>query len=151
MSLADLAGRSFERTGPVRVTEERLTEFAQAVGSSYVAGTPAPPTFPIVVAFAAIRELVEHPDAGLSLAGLVHGEQRFAFERPVTPGDELTAELTVESVRSMGEAAWLRTRSDIRDQSGDLVVTAWATLIHRQPNGPAADGPVTPPTPRSSS
>lgn len=133
MSLAELAGRTFERTEPVPVTTESVAEFAAAVGSAYDGG-PAPVTYPIVVTFAAIRRLVEDPGAGLSLAGLVHGEQRFSYQRPVQPGDELSAELTVESVRSMGEATWLRTRSDVHDQRGDLVLTAWSTLLHRPPD-----------------
>ncbi len=141
MSLAELAGRSFARTEPLTVTTERVSEFARAIGSDYDSGA-APATFPIIVSFAAIRALVEDPSAAMSLAGLVHGEQRFSYERPVRPGDELTAELTVESVRSMGEATWLRTRSDIRDQHGEQVLTAWATLIHRDPP------PSTPPSPR---
>ena len=132
MSLAELAGRTFERTAPLPVTTESVAEFAAAVGSAYDEG-PAPVTYPIVVTFAAIRRLVEDPDAGLSLAGLVHGEQRFSYQRPVQPGDELSAELTVESVRSMGEATWLRTRSDVHDQRGELVLTAWSTLLHRPP------------------
>ena len=144
MSLAELAGRTFERTDPVLVTTQSVADFAAAVGAPYDSGA-APVTFPIVVTFAAIRRLVEDPTAGLTLAGLVHGEQRFSYQRPVQPGDELSAELTVESVRSMGEATWLRTRSDVHDQRGDLVLTAWSTLLHRPPDpvlpSPRSDRP----------
>ncbi len=161
MSLAELAGRTFAPTEPFPVTQDRVEQFARAIGSDLAPATvagpaedersaPVPPTFPIVVAFAAIRGLVEDPESGLSLAGLVHGEQRFTYERPVRVGDELTAQLSVESVRGMGDAAWLRTRSEITDRHGDLVVTAWATLVHRRPTPPEGpDGAV--PGPREGS
>lgn len=151
MSLAELAGRSFAPTGPHEVTDDRVAEFAAATGASYDGGA-APVTFPIVVAFEAIRALVEEPTAGLTLARIVHGEQRFAYRRPVRPGDVLTARLTVESVRSMGGSDIIRTVTDIADQEGETVVTAWATLIHRAADpadGSVGDGPRLPP-PRTS-
>ena len=139
MSLAALAGRTFAPTEPFEVTHERVAEFAASTGGDYDGG-PAPATFPIVVAFAAIRALVDDPGAGLTLSRIVHGEQRFSYRRPVQPGDVLTAQLSVESVRSIGGSAFLRTVSEIRDQAGEQVVTAWATLIHRAPEE-ASDGP----------
>jgi hypothetical protein len=132
MSLAALAGRTLDATQPLEVTHEQVADFAASTGGSYDGG-PAPVTFPIVVAFAAIRALIEDPDAGLSLARIVHGEQRFTYRRPVVPGDVLTAQLSVESVRSIGGSDIIRTVSEIRDGTGEQVVTAWATLIHRAP------------------
>lgn len=132
MSLAALAGRTFAPTEPFEVTHERLAEFAASTGGSYDEG-PAPVTFPIVVAFSAIRSLLADPSGGLTLSRIVHGEQRFTYQRPVRPGDVLTAQLSVESVRSMGGADFIRTVTEIGDAAGEQVVTAWATLIHRAP------------------
>lgn len=142
MSLAEIAGRTFAPTEPHEVTFTHVAEFAAAIGEDYDGG-PAPVTFPIVVSFTAIRDLVEDPTAGLTLSRIVHGEQRFDYHRPVRPGDVLTARLTVESVRSMGVSDIIRTVTDIADQQGETVVVAWATLIHRAPEAPG--GPALPP------
>jgi acyl dehydratase len=125
-----LAGRTFPATEPYAVTREKVLEFARATGSSYD-GTHAPATFPIVVAFAAMTALMEDPEVGIALHRVVHGEQRFTYTRPVVTGDELTAELTVDSLRQIGGADIIGTRSEITDADGKPVCTAYATLVHR--------------------
>jgi acyl dehydratase len=125
-----LAGRTFPPTPPYPVSRERIAEFAAATGSSYDGGA-APATFPIVVAFAAMTGLMEDPSVGISLHRVVHGEQRFRHTRPVVAGDELTATLTVDSLRQIGGADIIATRSEIVDAAGEPVCTALATLVHR--------------------
>jgi acyl dehydratase len=125
-----LVGRTFPATASYLVTEERVAEFAAATGGEY-AGGPAPATFPIVVAFRAMRELMDDPSVGIALHRVVHGEQRFAYSRPVVPGDRLTATLTVDSLRQIGGADIIGTRSEITDADGNHVVTAHAVLVHR--------------------
>jgi acyl dehydratase len=124
-----LKGRTFPPTAPYPVSEERIAEFAAATGSRYD-GAAAPSTFPIVVAFRAMRELMDAPDVGIALHRVVHGEQRFAYTRPVVAGDVLTATLTVDSVRQLGGADVLGTRSEVVDADGEHVVTAYAVLVH---------------------
>lgn len=131
---ASLAGRTFPPTAPYTVTEERVREFAAATGSSYDGGA-APATFPIVVAFGAMTALMEDPDVGISLHRVVHGEQRFTYTRPVTVGDRLSAALTVDSLRQIGGADIIGTRSEITDAEGKPVCTAFATLVHRADEG----------------
>jgi 3-hydroxymyristoyl/3-hydroxydecanoyl-(acyl carrier protein) dehydratase len=125
-----LAGRTFPPTPPYPVSRERIAEFAAATGSSYDGGA-APATFPIVVAFAAMTSLMEDPSVGISLHRVVHGEQRFRHTRPVVAGDELTATLTVDSLRQIAGADIIATRSEIVDADGEPVCTALATLVHR--------------------
>jgi acyl dehydratase len=125
-----LVGRSFPATAPYRATEERIAEFAAATGGEY-AGGPAPVTFPIVVAFRAMRALMEDPSVGIALHRVVHGEQRFTYTRPVVAEDVLTATLTVDSLRQIGGADIVGTRSEITDADGAHVVTAHAVLVHR--------------------
>jgi hypothetical protein len=127
---ASLTGRTFPATAPYTVSRERLEEFAAATGSTYQGG-PAPATFPIVVSFAAMSALMADPSVGIALHRVVHGEQRFVYSRPVVAGDELTATLTVDSLRQIGGADILGTRSEIVDASGEPVCTAFATLVHR--------------------
>ncbi len=126
----ELVGRTFPPTAAYLVTEERVAEFAAATGTPWTGG-PAPVTFPIVVAFQAMLELMAEPSVGIALHRVIHGEQRFRYTRPVVPGDSLTATLTVESVRSLGGADVIGTRSELQDAAGQPVVTASAVLVHR--------------------
>jgi acyl dehydratase len=125
-----LAGRTFPPTTPYEVSRHKIEEFAAATGSRYD-GDAAPATFPIVVAFQAMTSLMGNPSVGIELHNVVHGEQRFSYLRPVVAGDVLTATLTVESLRQIGGADIIGTRSDIADAAGEPVVTAYATLVHR--------------------
>ena len=127
---ASLKGRTFPPTDPYPVSRERIAEFARATGSQYDGG-PAPATFPIVVAFGAMTALMEDPSVGIELHRVVHGEQRFSYTRPVRAGDELTATLTVDTLRQIGGADIIGTRSEITDVDGEPVCTALATLVHR--------------------
>ena len=129
-----LAGRTFAPTDTYEVSREKILEFADATGSVYD-GQGAPATFPIVIAFAAMNALMNDPDVGIALRRVVHGEQRFSCSRPVVAGDRLTATLTVDSLRQIGGADIIGTRSEITDESGEHVCTAFATLVHRGEGG----------------
>jgi acyl dehydratase len=126
-----LVGRSFPPTPPFEVTEERLRAFAAATGSSYDGG-PAPATFPIVLAFDAMNAFLE--SESIDLFRIVHGEQKFAYERPVVAGDVLTAALSVVSLLQIGGNDILGTASEITDATGALVCSTSATLVHRGPD-----------------
>jgi acyl dehydratase len=124
-----LVGREFAPTDPLEVTEERVAAFARSLGTSYDPGArPVPPTYPIVLAFDAMQAFLVAE--GIDLFRIVHGEQRFAYERPVRLGDVLTATLSVVSLRQIGGADIIGTSSAITDADGDLVCTGRATLVH---------------------
>jgi acyl dehydratase len=123
-----LVGRSFPPTAAYEVTEAGIRDFAAAVGTPYDGGA-APPTYPIVLAFDAMNAFLEAE--AIDLFRIVHGEQKFAYERPVVPGDVLTSALTVTSLRQIGGNDILGTRSEITDEAGALVCTTSATLVHR--------------------
>lgn len=125
-----LAGRTLPATEPYAVSREKVAEFARATGSQFD-GHHAPATFPIVVAFTAMTALMEDPAAGIALRHVVHGEQRFTYTRPVVVGDRLSATLTVDTLRQIGGADIIGTRSEIVDERGEPVCTAFATLVHR--------------------
>jgi hypothetical protein len=127
---ASLSGRTFPPTTPYAVSHEKIFEFARATGSTYDGG-PAPATFPIVVAFQAMTELMQDPTVGIALHRVVHGDQRFTYTRPVVAGDRLSATLTVDTLRQIGGADIIGTRSEIVDADGKPVCTAFATLVHR--------------------
>lgn len=130
MSLdSTLVGRTFPATPPYRVSQEKVAEFARATGTPYVAGGPVPATFPIVLAFAAMNDFLD--TVGVDLSRIVHGEQKFAYERPVRTGDVLTTALTVASLRQIGGNDIIGTRSDVTDADGALVCSTSAVLVHR--------------------
>jgi acyl dehydratase len=128
---ASLAGRTFPPTEPYDVTEQAVADFAAATGTPYRPGDPAPATFPIVVAFGAMQELMADPEVGIELHHVVHGQQRFVHERPVAVGDRLTATLTVSGLRQIAGTDIITTSSAITDDEGALVCTADATLVHK--------------------
>lgn len=126
-----LVGRSFGPTTPYDVTEERVAAFAAATGTPYAAGDATPVTFPIVVAFEAMTALMSDGTVGIELHNVVHGEQRFAYDKPLYAGTRIAATLTVESVRTIAGNDIIGTTSTVTDADGSLVCTAKATLVHR--------------------
>ena len=140
----ELQGRVFPPTAPYLVGREKIREFSRAVLSTnpinfdvraaQSAGHPdvvAPPTFPVVVQEATLAQLLAEPDAGIDFSRVVHGEQRFTYTRAIVAGDELTATLTVSSVKSLGGHNMVTADSDIVDAEGKHVVTAISTLVVR--------------------
>ena len=125
-----LVGRVYPPTQPHEVTEAKVREFVAATAGEYDGGA-APATYPIVVAFDAMNAFLEA--VSVDLFRIVHGEQKFAYERPVVPGDVLTATLTVTSLRQIAGNDIIGTSSEITDGSGALVCTTGATLVHRGP------------------
>ena len=126
---AGLVGQTFPTTAPYEVSRAKIDEFLAAIGEEPTGC--APPTFPIVVTFPAMQVFMDDPRVGIELHRIVHGDQRFVYERPMKPGDVVTTRMLIESIRSMGGADIIGTRSEIVDRSGELVCTAYATLIHR--------------------
>ena len=140
----EIAGRVFPPAAPYLVGREKVREFARAVFSenpinvnpeaAKAAGyrdIVAPPTFPIVVQERTLAQLLAEPDAGIDFTRVVHGDQRFTYTRPIVAGDELTATLTVTSVKSLGGHSMVTSESAIVDATGAHVVTATSTLVVR--------------------
>jgi acyl dehydratase len=140
----DLQGRTFPPTAPYLVGREKVREFARAVfatsplnfdpAAAIAAGYAdivAPPTFAVVVQESTLAQLLSAPDSGIDFSRVVHGDQRFSYTRPIVAGDELTAELTVSSVKTLGGHSMVTAESSISDASGAHVVTAISTLVVR--------------------
>lgn len=127
-----LAGRTFPPTPPYTVSREKIAEFTEAISAAPIdGGRTAPLTFPIVIAFGAMRMLMSDPDVGMELRNVVHGDQRFEQVRPIVAGDELVATLTVESVRAAAGMDMVATRTAISTTGGEPVAMALALLLHR--------------------
>ncbi|GAA1060652.1 MaoC family dehydratase N-terminal domain-containing protein [Agromyces bracchium] len=140
----ELQGREFAPTAPYLVGREKVREFARAVfatnpinldvDAARAAGHAdivAPPTFAVVVQEHTLAQLLAEPDAGIDFSRVVHGDQRFTSTRPIVAGDELTATLTVSSVKTLGAHSMVTAESVITDAEGAHVVTAISTLVVR--------------------
>ena len=140
----DIVGRSCEPTAPYLVGREKVREFARAVMATNAihadvaaaraagyADIVAPPTFAVVVQEKTLAQLLAMPGANIDFSRVVHGSQDFTFTRPIVAGDELTAVLTVESVKSLAGNSLVTAVSQITDASGAHVVTATSTLVVR--------------------
>jgi len=140
----ELQGRQYPPTAPYLVGREKVREFARAVQATHPehldveaaraaghADVIAPPTFPIVIQELTLRQLLDDETAGVDFTRVVHGDQRFTAIRPIVAGDELTAQLTVTSVKSLGGNDMVTSESVITDAHGEHVVTATSTLVVR--------------------
>ncbi len=138
----DLVGRSFPPTAPYLVGREKVREFARAVfatdpqhtdpAAARALGYPdvvAPPTFAMVIQDLTLQQLLAEDDSGIALERTIHAEQRFAYERPIVAGDELTAQLEITQVRAFGKGAMVTSVASITDAEDAPVVTATSVLL----------------------
>ncbi|MGB4136296.1 MAG: MaoC family dehydratase N-terminal domain-containing protein [Microbacterium sp.] len=138
----DLVGREFPPTAPYLVGREKVREFARAVfadapvhtdvAAARAAGyadVVAPPTFAMVVQDHTLQQLLALEDSGIVLARTIHAEQKFQYARPIVAGDELTGQLRVTGIRTLGGNAMVTSEAEIRDAVGDHVVTATSVLL----------------------
>ncbi|MCQ0024210.1 MaoC family dehydratase N-terminal domain-containing protein [Streptomyces somaliensis DSM 40738] len=141
-------GRSYPPTEPYEVGREKIREFAEAIGdenpvftdpgAAKALGHPdviAPPTFVFTVTFRAAGRVIADPRLGLDYSRVVHGDQRFAYSRPVRAGDRLTVTSTIETVKSLAGNDVLDIRGEVHDEAGEHVVTAWTKLVARAAEG----------------
>lgn len=139
-----IAGRSYPATAPYLVGREKVREFSRAVfatnpvnhdpAAARAAGYPdvvAPPTFAVIVQEQTLAQILADPEAGIDFRRVVHGDQRFTFTRPIVAGDELSAVVTIASVKTLGGNAMVTAETVVTDVDGLPVVTATSTLVVR--------------------
>ncbi len=127
-----LTGRTFTTRAPYHVSLEKITEFAAAIGADpEESPETAPYTFPMVVAFALMGQLMTDPSIGIELRNVVHRDERIDQVRPIRAGDALVGVLTVDGVKAAAGIDMIATRTDISTVDGEAVCTATATLVHR--------------------
>ena len=129
------------------VGREKIREFAAAIGDRNPAyhdvdvaralghaDIVAPPTFAVVATRGPQIAVIEDPELGLDFSRVVHGDQKFAFRRPIVAGDHLVVTAAVDTARTLAGNDILTIRSDITDALGGVVGSVWATLVSRAPD-----------------
>jgi acyl dehydratase len=140
----EYVGRVVGPTAPYEVSRVKIADFANAIGeqselcrdreAAQKAGYPdviAPPTFAIVISMMSTAVLQAEPGLGLDYSMVVHGEQSFAYSRPLHAGDVVVATSTVESIRAVGGMSMMVTSTDISTVDGEHVCTAKSTIVER--------------------
>jgi len=124
-------GRTYE-TAPFEVTEASVRAYMAAVGDlADGAQLVAPPTYAMVYGFDAYWQLFTDQELGLDVGHLVHGEQRFAFHRPVRPGDRIRTVGRLSNVTHRGDLELVTFEASARDQQDQPVSDATALFIIR--------------------
>ncbi|MFE0375443.1 MaoC family dehydratase N-terminal domain-containing protein [Streptomyces inhibens] len=138
-------GRTYPPTDSYEVGREKIREFAEAIGDTNAAYTDAeaakalghsdviaPPTFVFAITFKAAGQVIEDPQLGLDYSRVVHGDQKFAYTRPVRAGDRLSVTSTIEAVKTMAGNDIIDIRGEVHDEAGEHVVTAFTKLVSRR-------------------
>ena len=138
------AGRTYPPTPPYQVGREKIREFASAVGANdplhhdleaaKAAGYPdlvAPPTFLAVLTMRVLTDLVLDPDLGVDYSRVVHGDQRFVYQRPIVAGDELVVVNRIEEVMNRGGNDFLNIRQEVHTTAGEQVATVFHKTVVR--------------------
>lgn len=141
---AAVEGKTYPETDPYLVGREKIREFAHAVKSTspinldvfaaQAAGYDdiiAPPTFAVVIQERSLATVLSDKEADIDFSRVVHGDQRFVHARPIVAGDELTSQLTVASVKTLGAHSMVTFETKIFDIAKQLVCTAISTLVVR--------------------
>ena len=137
-------GKTYPATDPYLVGREKIREFAHSVKSTnpnnldvfaaQAAGYDdviAAPTFAVVIQERSLATVLADKEADIDFSRVVHGDQRFIHARPIVAGDELTSQLTVSSVKTLGAHSMVTFETKIYDFKKELVCTAISTLVVR--------------------
>ena len=140
----DWIGRVAPRGEPVEVTRNDIRRFAVAIGddnplytdreAAKAAGYTdviAPPTFLISASTGGGEGgFIREPELGLNFAMVVHGEQRFAFTRPVQAGDVLELEQRIADITAKGSNELMTLVTEVTS-NGEHVATVSNTIVSR--------------------
>lgn len=117
--------------GPIafEVTPRRVEAFRELFG-----GPPGvPPTLLTAAEFALLPQIVADPELALDFRRVVHGSQEYEFHRPIEPGETLTVDARIGSIREKGRTGFLVIEMWMRGGDGTQVALARSTLIEREP------------------
>ena len=104
MTIEALEGRRYADR-PYRVCREKIAEFVDVTGDETERWDKvSPPGFAAALLFVVAPELLDDP---LVTGAVIHGDQSFAWHRPVLVESDLLVSGTVDRVRSRGQTAFV--------------------------------------------
>lgn len=135
-------GKSYPAT-TYAVGREKVREYAFATGETDPlhldpaaarkaghADVVAPPMFCVVYSAPAIAPAILDPEVGIDFALMVHGAQEFRWGPLVVAGDEVTTQVSVESIDERSGRGFYVFRSTTTNQRGETVcVGRWTNIV----------------------
>ena len=91
----------------------------------------APPTFAVIISQRPEFEFLNDPANGIEFGKVLHGEQSFTYNRPLTAGDVVVATLNIESLRPGGSMTMIGVRTDLT-VGDEPVCIARSTIVVRE-------------------
>ncbi|MEO6794574.1 MAG: (3R)-hydroxyacyl-ACP dehydratase subunit HadA [Mycobacterium sp.] len=149
MSLADrLAGAHYRYPDHYEVEREKIREYARAVKAvdpaSYNVraaaelghdGLLAPLTFISAFGYKAVAAFFENVGVATADIQIVQVDQQLAFFRPITEGDRLYCDVSIESVRTKHGTDIITTKQTVTNDAGEIVQETYTTLAGRAGEG----------------
>jgi acyl dehydratase len=140
----DFIGRTAPPGSPVEVTRGDIRRFAEAIGDTNPAYVDpdaakalgytdviAPPTFLIAASTGGgAGGFILDPELGLNYAMVVHGEERFAFSRPVQAGDVLEMTQRIADIQDKGSNELMTLVTEVTS-GAEHVATVTNTIVSR--------------------
>jgi acyl dehydratase len=130
------------------VEREKVREYAVAVKNDYAPffeeqaaaelgydTLPAPLTFISVFGYKAVSAFFEHVNIATEDAQIVQVDQTLKFLAPITVGDCLYCDVSIESVRRAHGTDIIMTKQTITNDAGDVVQETYTTLAGRAEQG----------------
>lgn len=130
--------------GPFEVGRDAVRTFATAIGeqdrrchdvaAARAAGYPdllAPPTFAFALTMRVTGPLMADPALGLRYDRAVHGEQRFAYRRPLVAGDEVLVSATVQDIAVRGANEVLSMECILTGADGQEILRTTEVIVTR--------------------
>jgi acyl dehydratase len=142
----DFVGRVYPGSGAHEIRASSIASFARAINDENPAyldvaaaralgysDVIAPPTYLVTIALSESERALTDPALGLDWSRVVHGDQRFKFNRPVVAGDVLSCQTSIEAIKSVAGKDFVTTRADFIDDQRTQVASAWSMLVVRGP------------------
>jgi acyl dehydratase len=127
------------------VGREKVREFAKAVKNDDAAfhdeeaaaelgydGLLAPLTFVSTIALLVQQDFFRKVDTGFETMQIVQVDQQFLYHQPIKVGDKLYPRMEIHSVVERFGADIVVTRNTLTNDSGELVLEAFTTMMGQQ-------------------
>ena len=120
----------------------------------------APPLYAVKVLAGPMGRLLLHRDLGMNFLRMLHGEQSLTFHQPLPYGQTVVPAATVTGFREVSTGEILDMGLEIRDQSGEKLVTGLSSFFVATPKAsgnkttserPKKQEPIADPFPEASS